>query len=400
MFLVARDPFVLYAVFLGLKHGLVKSGYAKFMMLLGVITFFTTIIFGHGNIVVAVYGVRITFLYFPFVFICSRVLTLTDIYNVGRIFVLLIIPMFILNVVQFFSPQSSFVNIGVGGDEEGAGFGGAMGFFRPPGIFTFCEALAGYYSLAFSFLLFFLLNENAAKQVRLGRTFLTLCLIAFFAAIPVQISRTNFVRTTYILLFFSCVALQRKKYATMFLKIAIILVMALPIIAQSKDMGLFIEVFMTRFNGANETERGLGTSAINRTFGWLFRALNHNIPVFGYGEGTFTNVGLTILTGGTNSETSQYKGVADSVEMEWGRIICEDGIIMGFIILITRFSMALSLFIKSLRSLKRHSNLLAWMTMPMSIYALGLFQLKMAYNLGFMCIIVISCLVALRNKPQ
>ncbi len=89
VFLVIRDPFVIYAVFLGIKRGLLNDIPPKIMMVLGILSFMSTLAFGHGNIIVAIYGVRIIFFYFPFIYICSKVLNR---YDVMKILVILRLP--------------------------------------------------------------------------------------------------------------------------------------------------------------------------------------------------------------------------------------------------------------------------------------------------------------------
>lgn len=394
VFLVIRDPFVIYAVLIGSKY--IKSDLAKGMMVLGGLNFITTMICGHGNFFVAIYGLRITMFYFPFMYICGHVLTTDDLYKMGRILVYMIIPMVALNIVQFFSPQSSFVNIGVGGDETGAGFGGAMGYFRPPGIFTFIAGLTDYYGVAFGFLLYFLLNKDKcgiSKNILMGS------LIAYFISVPVSISRTHFVQTALILAFFFMVSLNNKAATQKILLLVFLTALLSPLLMQIEEVRLFLEVFFARFDGANESEGGLGNSAVNRTFGWLMNALENDVPFFGFGDGTFSNFGMTILTGGTNGSEGIYKGVADSTEMEWGRLVCENGILLGLTGLCIRMMMAWTLFKRSLR-LYRFKLYFPWLLFPYAAYLLAFGQLKAPYNLGFTTIIVVALIVAIREGKQ
>jgi hypothetical protein len=78
VFLVARDPFVIYAIFLGIKAGLLRDTPAILMLFLSILCFFSALFFGHGNIIVALYGMRIL-LYFPYIFITARVLSRDDV---------------------------------------------------------------------------------------------------------------------------------------------------------------------------------------------------------------------------------------------------------------------------------------------------------------------------------
>lgn len=391
IFLVIRDPFVCYAVFLGLKNGLIKGPYALAMMLIGVINFVTTMVCGHGNFWVMLYGVRISIFYFPFMYLCGRVLQEEDILRVGRILVYMLIPMVALNIVQFFSPQSSFVNVGVGGDESGAGFGGAEGYFRPPGIFTFIAGLTDYYGVTFGFLLYFLLNRAKAQ---IPVVLLYASLIAYFISIPVTISRTHFVQTVMILFFFMFVALKDRQMTKIIMQIVLVFCLFIPILLMNKDVNLFIDVFMSRFTGANESEGGLGNSAVNRTFGWLSRALSNDVPYWGYGDGIFSNFGLKMVQGKTDMENSIFSKVADSTEMEWGRLVCENGAFIGLVTIFVRLGMSISIFFQSLRKI-RVGECLAWCLAPYSIYCLMFGQLKAPYNLGFTALIVICALVAI-----
>lgn len=396
VFLVARDPFVLYAVILGLKRGYLKARIPKCFIIIGFLTFLTTLAFGHGNILVTIYGIRITMLYFPFCYICSYVLRREDILNIGKILVFMIVPMCTLNIVQFFSPQSSFVNIGVGGNEEGAGFGGAMGYFRPPGIFTFISGLTDYYAISFGFLLFFLFDKINAKKIGIGRFLLLAALIAYIISIPISISRTHFVQSFYVLAFALVISCKSTKAMSRIITLFVFLVVLIPILSLNEDLRLFLDVFFARFDSANESEGGLGASAFERTFGWASRAIE-KAPLFGYGEGHFSNFGMKMIVGDVANWQGNLSNIADATEMEWGRIICEDGVILGGMILLLRFSLCLHVLKKSYKQLKITNDYLLWLLMPMTVYSVALFQLKASYNLGFMSLITVACLTLIRH---
>lgn len=399
MFLVIRDPFVIYAVVLGMRCGLFRSGVAKFIMGIGILCFIFALTIGHGNLLVAIYGARITVFYFPFIYIVSRVLSRDDVLKIGKVLVLMIIPMVFLNIVQFFSPQSSFVNIGVGGDEDGAGFGGAMGYFRPPGIFTFIAGLTDYYACSLGFLLYFYFCPEDAARMKLSRWLIILSVCAYFISIPVSISRTHFVQTGFILVFFVIMAIRSGKSFSRVIMFALFVVIAIPLLFLNNDTKLFIDVFMERFTGANESEGGLAKSAMERIFGWLFRAID-KVPLFGFGDGYFSNVGMKILHGDTNAYTGAIKNVVDSTEMEWGRIVCEDGVILGILLIVARIKIAYNVWRQSLNALCRRCDYLSWLLMPMAAFSVCIYQCKAPYNLGFMTLMIISVLVSLRTNNQ
>ena len=396
VFLVIRDPFVLYAVCIGWRSGYIKNGHAVLMMLLGFVSFLSALAFGHGNIIVALYGVRIIALYFPFIYICARVLRRDDVLMIGKVLVLMLIPMVALTIVQFYSPQSAFVNLGVGGDEEGAGFGGALGYMRPPGIFTFISGLTEYYGCTYGFLLYFLISPEDSQRMGLSKRFLIACLIMYFVSIPVSISRTHFVQTVFISVFFMVLLFRQGKVAKKIIGMLCVVAVIFPLLFMiSEDMQKFMEVFTVRFDEANEIEGGLGNSAVNRIFGYFFGALE-SAPINGYGTGLFSNFGMKYIYGSSNIWVSQYNDVNAVIEMEWGRIICEDGLIIGMLILLVRLHIAYRLVVKSYLEIRKKGDILPWLLLPYAGYALCVFGLRASYSLGFMVIMVVSCLTALK----
>lgn len=399
LFLVARDPFILYAIYVGIKAGLLKDLPAIIMLALSALCFLSAMIFGHGNIIVAMYGMRII-LYYPFIYIAARVLSRNDVLKVGRIFVLLIVPMTILCMIQFVSPQSSIVNIGVGGDEGGAGFSGAMGYFRPPGIFTFIAALTDYYGVSFAFLLYFLVNKKDSKLMLLPEWGLYISVLFYIISIPVSISRTHLVQTLLIIAFYFVVALNDTKTLRRVITSAIIVViLVVVVIFTVPDLDLFAKVFSARFDDANSSEGGLLASAFERTVGWAIRAWEKS-PLMGFGDGYFTNVGMKILHGNVENYSGEIRTVVDSTEMEWGRVICEDGIILGSMIILTRFFISFNLLIRSRKSIYNNDDLLPWLLLPFVMYLQLFGQLKTSYHLGFCVLMTICCLSIVNSNDK
>jgi hypothetical protein len=400
-FLVIRDPIVIWVVFQGIRLKLLKNVLPVFMMFLGIIAFITTMLAGHQNIVVALYGLRISFFYFPFIYICSNVISVRQILLIGKLLIVLLPPIVALTAVQFLSPQSAWVNIGAGGD-GGAGFdGGTLGYYRPPGIFSQISGLTDYYAVTFGFLLYFWSDKKAARQVKLSRLILVVATIAYLISIPVSISRTHFFQTGYIL-FFSALVIFRKPAIFMKVAFAVSLLITGGIILYSQQgSNIFVEAFLSRFTGANESQGGAFNDMVNRSFGWALRAINSSVPFWGYGDGYFTNVGMMLMEGGTNRE--YYDGhiaqVVDATEMEWGRILCESGILLGSLIIFTRWLMAVQLFRKALKEIKiKHS--LGWFLAPCAIYMLIILQVKAFYHLGFMALACVLALGACRMKRE
>src|SRR5207245_1971253 len=83
-----------------------------------------------------------------------------------------------------------------------------------------------------------------------------------------------------------------------------------------------IEVFIDRFESANEAEGGASGVFVDRFLGGMIGAVTNlnDLPFWGHGVGMGTNVGAKLLTGQTDFLIS---------EQEWGRLIGEMGILLG-----------------------------------------------------------------------
>ncbi|HSI69944.1 MAG TPA: hypothetical protein VK941_06915, partial [Gillisia sp.] len=186
--LIIRDPLALWMIFMAFKHNLFKpNSYVLLMWAVTVLAFSIALIIGHENITVALFGFRITAIHFPLIFIIGSVFNKADVLHLGKMVLWLNIGMTLLVAAQFFSPQSAFVNRGIGGDLEGSGFGGTAEFFRVPGTFSFTNGLSYFYSLAAAFIFYFWIVKIPNKSLKI---LLILSTMALMAAIPLSISRT------------------------------------------------------------------------------------------------------------------------------------------------------------------------------------------------------------------
>ena len=72
----------------------------------------------------------------------------------GRVMLAINIVVTLIVYLQFISPQTAFINIGIGG-EGSSGFNGFRGYFRPSGTFSFTNGLSAFYILVSVFLFYF-----------------------------------------------------------------------------------------------------------------------------------------------------------------------------------------------------------------------------------------------------
>lgn len=347
--LVVRDPIAILLIILAWKKGIYKvNTYIGLVSFVGILSFFMTIFLGHGNILISVYGLRILLVYFPLIFVIGSIFNKDDVIQVGRVIMFISILMLVVNMFQYFSPQSAWINRAVGGEMSGSGFGGAMGFYRSSGTFSFANGNALFWGITGAFLFYFWLVPTKISQ-----WLLIISSIVFFIAIPFSISRTVFFQALLSFVFVCIVLLKKPKYLWRLLISIFVILIIIAVFAQTSLFKFGIEVFLTRFNSANQTEGGVDGVLIDRFLGGMYRALteSENLPFWGYGLGIGTNMASVFLSG----ERTFFLG-----EAEWGRLIGEMGFLLGFIVILVRGVLTIKMGYYSLKVLSV-GNPLPWM---------------------------------------
>lgn len=354
--LLIREPIVIYLVINALFQGWIKSRYAQLMMAVSTVCLIITMAVGHQNISVGLFGWRIYFFHFPMIFVMGKVLTRDDLLKMARFILYLSIPMTILVVMQFYSPQSAWVNRGVGGDMEGAGFGGALGYFRPPGTFSFTSGYVGFQAIVGCLLLYYLTsNSLLEKRHRIRHWLLMVMAVCYLVSIPTSISRTHFFQTMVFMAFLSVAALRNNKIKGQYMRFFLMGIVVMFFVGASGLIDTQIDAFTERFNSANEAEGELEGVLGNRYGGSFLRGLfNTDLPAFGYGLGLGTNVGSKLMGG--NMYSFGFNG-----EEEWSRVTGECGLLLGWIILGIRLFFSLDVWKKAYKLLVRNRDLLPWM---------------------------------------
>lgn len=378
--LLVRDPIAIWLTIVGLQKGWIKSGYAKTMMVVASISFILTLAIGHHNLFVALFGWRIYFFHFPMIFVMGKVLTRADLLKIGQFILWISIPMTILIFMQFHSPQTAWVNMGVGG-EGTAGFSGAMGYMRPPGTFSFTSGYVMFQAVVGCYLLYYLLmNNTIPKAYQFSKIVLIILAGCYLLSIPTSISRTHFFQTGVFIIFLFIAAMRRNKFKSKFLKFILIAIIAGIILYLSGLGGTSMEAFMDRLEGANKAEGGAEGVIGDRYIGGLLGSLiNFQIPIFGYGIGLGTNAGANIMGG--NMYSFGFNG-----ENEWSRIIGECGMLLGFVIIGIRLIFSLDIWNRAYKFLVKRNDLLPWMLSAGMMLTVPQGQWSIPTNLGF-CIL-------------
>lgn len=348
--LLVRDPVAIYLMYKAYRTSIFpKSIWVSFIILLGFISIFTALYWGHGNFFVALFGARVLIIQIPVLFIIGKVFHKDDVIKIGKAVLLISIPMAILITIQFYSPQSAWVNKGVGNDTNGAGFNGSGEYFRPPGTFSFITGVSSFFSFAACYIFYFWINPHLIKKY-----LLVMGTIAFIISIPTSISRSLFFQAVIIFLFFLLAKSNQPGFLKNILQIVLGAIIVLIILSKVNFLNTQIDAFTDRFTTANEQEGGLDGVFVDRFLGGLtgaFIDIDDPHCFFGLGIGMGTNVGAQLLSGKTAFLIS---------EGEWGRIIGESGILIGILIILFRILMTFEITTKAITALK-NGNQLPWM---------------------------------------
>jgi hypothetical protein len=384
--LIVRDPVALWLLVVAWRRGFLPSNfYLTSIVTIGIIGIFTATLLGHGNLFVALFGARILLLHIPLIFVIGRVFTREDVVSMGKALLLIAIPMTVLTAMQFYSPQSAWVNLGVGGDVQGAGFSGANGFFRPPGTFSFTSGNTTFFSLVAPFIFYFWLDRKAINTI-----ILVAATVALLFAIPLSISRSLFFQVGLSLIFLVIASLRKPENLVKLVLALAVGVIAIVVLSQVGSFGTATEAFTARFENANESEGGVKGVLLDRFLGGLITSLTGtaNLPFFGYGLGMGTNVGSMLLSGSVGFLIA---------EGEWARAIGELGPLLGIALIFLRLGLTAKVALACYQKLSQ-GDLLPWMLLSFGLITLAQGGWAQPSSLGFF-IITGGLLVASVRTP-
>lgn len=386
--LLIRDPLAIFLLFKSVQKNLWHPGiFEKIMWGLTILALITTLLIGHGNLTVAAFGLRITLIHFPLIFLIGTLFNKGDVIEIGKVLLLINIAMTVLVAIQFYSPQSAWVNLGIGGNLEGSGFSGAAGFYRVPGTFSFTNGLALFYGLAAAFIFYFWLEEEK-KQV--STILLIVSTLALLSAIPLSVSRTVLFQIMLTFIFMVKISGNNIRILP---KIAIVVLAIGLMFTIMKDISFFqtaSAVFTERFTVANKVEGGMEGVFVDRFLGGMYSAItDESFSFWGMGLGMGTNAGTKLLTG-TNDIYLISEG-------EWGRLVGEMGVIIGFSVILIRISLVLHLLKKAWGTIG-NGNVLPWMLLSFGMILILQGQWSQPTNLGFSVLTGGLIIASLKNN--
>jgi len=353
--MIIRDPLALWLLFMIWKKGMLPANaYLISFLLIGIISIVTATLLGHGSMAVALFGARAYLIHIPFIFVIGSIFNHDDVIKIGKATIWLAIPMTVLIAFQFSNPQSAWVNQGVGGDIEGAGFGGAMGYYRPPATFSFTNGTTLFYSLLVCFILYFWVGHG-----KINRIVLLCATLGLLLAIPLSISRGLFFQVG-VSLIFTLIAVSRKPiYLSRMVMACVIGFVAITLLSNIDYFQTATKVFTSRFETASKEEGGLEGTLLNRYLGDILRSLieSSDTPFFGHGLGMGTNAGSKLLTG---------KREFLIAEGEWARTIGELGPLLGLSVVFLRMGLSAKIALACYRKLVI-GDMLPWLLLSVGL---------------------------------
>ncbi len=385
--LIVRDPVAVFLILRSIQSGIYKpNSYVVFAWLLSIISFYATLFAGHGNPLVALYGLRIFVLHFPLIFIIGKIFDKEDVMQIAKITLWIHIGMTILVAFQFFSPQTSWINRGIGGDFDGSGFSGAAGYLRVPGTFSFTNGLTAFYGLVSVFIFHSWINNDK----RISRFLLVIASFCLLAAIPLSISRSLFFQVLIALVFIVLTVTRKPMILSRIIGTVLVGYGIFYILSSLSFFQTAVYVFSQRFETANEIEGGIEGVFLDRFLGGLIGALtnDNNTEFWGKGMGLGSNAGAKLFADSTKYLIS---------EGEWGRLIGEMGIVLGFMAIFLRLLLVTNMLRESWFAL-RMQNYLPWFLLSFVFLSVLLGQWAQPTALGFSVFPAGLLLASLKNR--
>ncbi len=371
--LLVRDPVVLLIYALALKAGVLKAHpLIVLSAVLAGVTFFLALTTGHGDLGVAVYGVRAAFLHLPLALVLPRVWRPEDMAQLARVILWLAVPMALLVVYQFQSPQGSWINQG--------GMNTHYGTVRPAGTFSFVAGMACFASLVAVFLAH---AFTTRRLVGLAGKFAVTA--ALLVSVAVSGSRTVLLSVGSIFFMMCGLVVFRGRNAVALVMMIGVIGIALSTLSSTEVFAEGQEQLLRRLEDASKGEGLVGsvTGRMGNILTGSFYLLDDAEPL-GRGIGMGTNVGARLLTG---------KVTFLLAEDEWSRLVLETGPVLGLLMIGLRVALAWMMLRASLRAL-RIGNVL-----PALLFGAGLFpvlfgQWGVPSIQGFAALVAGLCLAA------
>lgn len=404
VWMMCREPIVIWTVLSLMSTKYLRSAVAKAFMFIGCITFLTTMIFGHHNLGVALFGFRIWFFHIPYIFIMSQKLNRYDLMKVCQCLIFVFLPMTVLYVMQWAAPPSSWLNASIGGivGEEGAQ--AIYGAVRPSGTFAHCVASSYYNPIVICLFCAVIFSKYYKEQFLTFKKGYPIFLIAVLICLITSVSRGAIIQSvlTIVLIAFFLAFTGRTKFigriVAGFVSIYILLAILSTVSIGGKNL---MAPVADRFESAAEQEGGTSGIMESRILEpykfWNNKGKLLEPPSFGYGIGAGSNFGTQTLHLKGDFGDSKAWGLG-----EWSSQIVtnEMGFLFGGIVFFLRIGLCISLFFASIRKLFHHNDILPLSLWTLSVTYFGNGNINLTMTLGWIVILMILLLTSIKTSSK
>lgn len=394
--MMCRDPIAIWIVFHALQTNQIKEFPTKAFMTIGVITFMTTMFFGHQNLTVALFGFRIWFIHLPLCFIAGRMLNRKDLIMIIRFLVIVFLPMTILYVLQWAAPANSILNAQVGGilsEKETVAYGAV----RPSGTFAHCIS-SSYYNPVIATIFFCMMFSKKYQKIFLPTNKLYIVFaICFLFTLITSVSRGFIIQAVLsgLVITIFLIGIGNHKY---FCRLIIGMGFIYILFTFISDINIggknLLDPVTSRFEDAAEIEggaKGIFESRILESYFFYTKEQLQELPLFGYGIGAGSNMGTKTLK------------IGDGNAWAFGEYPCqivtsEVGLLFGFIIYCLRIGIPLFWLKKSWKCLKRNRDILPICLWTMALSTFGQGNINLTMTLGWIVIYTVLMISSIRTS--
>lgn len=364
--------------------GSILTGFCVFLLTLGA---------GHGNLLVALWGCMPLVIGIPICYIMSRVIEEKDLIRIGQILVFTSIINSIVIITQFTLPVTNILNFQGGeisANIEDLPIEELSGIFRPSGIFQHDSHNALFSIFSYGYILYFLFIQKRT----INKYVLICAFVLSIASCICSVSRTNVFYLIGMSVFFVIATTNYEEKKSLLKRILLIapliaIAMSTPIMdsAVNNISDRFAIASEKQFGNTNVTE-GTLADIYNRTIAYNISAIispqtidGREVPFWGFGQGMSTQVGGKILGIKENSGFSL-------AEWDGLRIMCESGLLFGWIIIFIRIGYTLRFFPR-LKTYKKKN-----MKLSLTLYPVFLISFFLMTNWGNLFQSCISFIIA------
>lgn len=337
--LIVRDPVVIVIYMLAFAGGLFPfNRFISSLTGIAVLAAFFGLLAEQFNLTVYLFGLRTDFLHLPLIFVVARVMTMSHVVQIGRMWLILAVPMSILILKQFEGGEQSILNTAAGG--TGLQINTAGMKLRASGTFSYVSGLVSFCGMTAAFLLFSLIKRKTYTfWLQLAGA------ASLVASVSTSGSRSAIMAVMVVTFVGVCAMFMRP---AMLLRALLGFAMIGVLWSAVYQFGIVkegVQVMNMRFEEAAANE-----DIVRRVFGGFlspFSAVQF-APFFGAGLGAGTNAGSALATGKVEFSMG---------EDEWSRLIMESGPLVGLLFIGWRIALVIFLAGVSIKSLKADNAL-------------------------------------------